>query len=51
MALDAVYKHGRFSKALLEKGLEFVLGKKIDSALFLWYLMLLLLKINPIAEK
>lgn len=34
LVLDAIYKYGGFSKALLEKSLEFVLGDKINPGLF-----------------
>lgn len=34
LALNAIYKYGKFSKVLLEESLKFILDKKVDLVLF-----------------
>ena len=48
---DAVYKHGEFSKTLLKKDLEFLLGEEINPVLFFLCFMLLPVKFDPISKK
>lgn len=51
LALNTIYKHNRFFKALLETNFKFVLSKKISFIFFFLYLVLLLSKLNSIIEK
>lgn len=46
--LNIIYKYGRFFKVLLEKNFKLVLNKKVNLVLFFLYLILLLLKVDPI---
>lgn len=48
---DTILKYGRLSKTFLEKGLEFVLYKGVDSILLSLSLILLPPKIDPFSEK
>lgn len=48
---DASYKDGRFSKALSKKYFKFVLSQRDGIVAFKFSFMLLLVEVDPIAEK
>ena len=48
---DISYKQGRFSKALPEKGLKFVLSRGDGIVAFNLSFVLLLAEVNPVLEK